>query len=304
MTRWLGLATALALVTATGRLDAQETYTIKFAKPTAGTVTVVDKQEKQDESNKITVLAQKMDKLEEKKNSAAVVYVETVLAVDKETSKPTKAKRTYKKLEIGRDGPPEKLGLEGKTVLIEKKGAEFQFSLEGGGEIAGKELDYLKKEFDKKEDKNDLLEKAMMPKGPVKAGESWKVPVKDLIRLFAEGEKGESMTFHEGDKSSAQGKLVKAYQKDGKQFGVVEYTIQLAMKEALGGGVTVPFQPDGKIILVVTYDGCIDGTAPVYNSTMAMKLHGVALFPVDTPQVRIEVAVNAQGKESRTPVSK
>jgi hypothetical protein len=77
--------------------------------------------------------------------------------------------------------------------------------------------------------KGEGLTERLVPKKPVKVGGSWEITSKGLQQLAS--------VFGDVDtslKCKAEGKLVKAYKKDGKQFGVVAIDLSLALEEVKG----------------------------------------------------------------------
>src|SRR5262249_33209296 len=148
-------------------------------------------------------------------------YRETVLAVgaDDEVVKLT---RKYTKAQALEEGKVVKLPYEGKTVVIEKMGDKFRFTIDGGEELTGKDAERLDKEFNAK-DKSGLgkkgkdFEKMLLPKGKVAVGESWKI---DAAPLLDEIKKSGEIVV-DADKFSMTARLTKAYPKGGRQFGVI-----------------------------------------------------------------------------------
>ena len=60
--------------------------------------------------------------------------------------------------------------------------------------------------------------------------------------------------------STIGGKLLKAYKKDGAQFGVIELTITLLVTEIDLGGNFAKTKDGSKAVVKLTIDTCIDGT--------------------------------------------
>ena len=146
---------------------AQEAVQIKIDKPQVGDRVKHSREEKSD--TKITITVGGMDQKKDEAKTKTLVYVEEVLAVPEGADRATKLTRTYEKPQITSEGKARKLDVEGKTVLIEKKGDKFDFTVEGKA-VEGESLTMLQSEFNKegKEEPRDL----MLPKQPVKPGET------------------------------------------------------------------------------------------------------------------------------------
>src|SRR5205085_2455610 len=74
----------------------------------------------------------------------------------------------------------------------------------------------------KKVGKQDAVE-AYLPRDPVKVGQSWPIDIQKVAKLYAEG----GATLDTAN-SSGTAKLVKVYDNNGKQFGVIDLTMTLA----------------------------------------------------------------------------
>src|SRR5262249_15416733 len=64
-----------------------------------------------------------------------LVYTETILAKPAGALRPTKLKREYKQAEVNRFGKPNPMAIANKTVLIEKSGEKYTFTLDKGGVV-------------------------------------------------------------------------------------------------------------------------------------------------------------------------
>src|SRR5262249_25527067 len=159
-------------------------------------------------ATKFTIMGQAKE--DTKKMSEATAYKETVQKVD-DKKHPTKLEREYTKAEKTADGKTEKSPLQGKTVVIEKKGDKCTFTYKGGEEVTGEAAADLNKEFNKNAHEDDL-DKLLMPKNAVKPGDEWKIDMNAVAKYFAAGEDIDV----DGDKSTGTGKLLKVYKKDGK----------------------------------------------------------------------------------------
>src|SRR5262245_61836452 len=141
--RRFGLALA-ALAIAPLALAAAEKYTLKVEKPAQ-----VGDRAKQTirDNNEMKVVVRDgggnviQEKTDGKDTNA--VYEETILAKE-ESKRAHKLSRKYESITFSKDGKKFDLDLVGKVVLIERKGNEHSFQYEGGGEVTGDTLEYLK----------------------------------------------------------------------------------------------------------------------------------------------------------------
>ena len=135
----------------------------------------------------------------------------------------TKLEREYTKVQNGKDDEFTNGPLQGKTVIIEKKGDKYVFTYKDGATVEDKAAAGLIKDFSKKTDKNSELERLVLPANAVKTGESWKI---DMPKVAGELAK-EGVMEVDADKSTGQGTLVKTYKKNGLQFGEMKFKMEM-----------------------------------------------------------------------------
>jgi alpha-glucosidase (family GH31 glycosyl hydrolase) len=218
-----------------------------------------------------------------------MTYKETVLKVEA-NKKPTKLEREYTKAEVKKAAKTEDLGLAGKTVLIERKGDKYTFTFKDGGEIKGAAAKVLAEEFKDKNEESNQMEKLLLPKNAVKAGDEWKLDMDPILKEFG---KGEGIDIDKA-KAAGTGKLVKAYKKDGKQFGELQFKMELPIKSLNNGQLKFP---DGaKMVLEFSIDGCIDGTSGAGTNNMKMNLNGTAPIP-NVGSLTLAVGVDVSQKQ-------
>ena len=180
----------------------------------------------------------------------SLVYIDEIIENPKNAKRATKLNRTYEKAVQTIDGNGKKLSVEGKTVLIEKKGEKYTFTI-GGKPVAEDVRRMLSDEFDRTEGKD--VRDVMFPRMAVKPGESWKIDGDEMAKAI--GDKG---PIFARDKVTATGTLVKTYKQDGKQFGVIEFAFDAPIT-SLGPKNPVTIK-DGTMSMKLSGDGCIDGT--------------------------------------------
>jgi len=253
-----GVIAGLLVASAAG----QEAVEIKVAYPKAGERVKVTAEEKNETKTVFTVKGMEQAKNEVKTKS--LVYVDEVIEVAGGAKKPTKLKRTYEKAVVGSDGKNTTLSVEGKTVLIEKKGDKYGFTVDGKA-VEGDALNVLEAEFNKPSTKEDPRE-LMLPKGAVKPGDGWKLNTDALGKELGDNKDLQLDTA----KLTGAGKLVKAYKQDGRQFGVIEVKISVPVT---GLGPKVPIKvKEGSMDITFTGDGVIDGGTPKGKSTAVVKI--------------------------------
>jgi hypothetical protein len=208
-----------------------------------------------------------------------------------------KLKRSYKKAQRTIDGDRRTLPFQGETVLIEKKGDAFIFQIEGGETLQGDDTKELHEEFNK--GAVGKLFELFLPKKTVKVNESWKFDVGLLVKEFTKDGKIEI----DPAKSSGSGKLLKAYPKNGKQFGILELTVTMAVTHLINDGNKTPTK-QGKIVIKLETDGCIDGSLD--QSQMKATFDGDIRGEINANGMDFGLEVTIRGKvdEQRTPVSK
>lgn len=193
------------------------------------------------------------------KESERYEYVVTVLAKPPGADLATKLTRAYSVAEkTGKDGKPRPLSYQGKTVTIENKGGRYTFTT-GGKPLPPAEAAPFASEFGQKQPSTI---KDLLPKGPVRVNESWVV---DAAAVPGLGSAGPFPV--DAARSKVSGRLVRVYNKDGKQFGVLEIRAEL-----IPGGPNAPPGVDGAITRTTTLDTPIDGSS--HEGVMKMTMTG------------------------------
>jgi hypothetical protein len=258
-----GLMIAVVMLM-TAKAD-QDTVTLKAYKLKDGNRIKISRTEKSKGSATV-VLAGKTQTKEES-GTKNIVYVDEIITAGAGDGRPVKLKRTYEKYDVTRSGKDEAGGPPLNTpILIEKKGEKYQFTINNEPVKLSLAVQ-LAAEFDQT---GPRLEVALLPGKAVKAGETWKVDGAKIASWF--GPAGKAVV--DADKSVINAKLVKTYQQDQKQFGVLEFDGELVVA-AFGQNAAIKVKPGSKIGVKMTVDACIDGTDP------AMKIDGTASVKLD-----------------------
>jgi hypothetical protein len=295
---WLAgiLVFALAPLTA----SAQE-YAIKIGSPGLG-----DKSQVTSTGNfdmEFKVLDNAGNAVVEKKETKALRFEfrETGLERAGAGDELVRIKRFYDRGERRINGVRETLPYQGKTLLIQKKDGRFTFLIDndaGGESLEGKEDDELNEELNKG-DFRKLMNAAMLPRKAVKLNETWKLEVAPLARDLMKDGKIEV----DEAKSKGSGKLVKIYQKNGKQFGVVELTMEFPVTHVINEGNKSPTK-EGKITIKLERDGCIDGSLEQSHLKVTFDADVRADFRANCMDLTLVATIRASAAEQRVPVSK
>ena len=89
------------------------------------------------------------------------------------------------------------------------------------------------------------------------------------------------------DKLKAQGKLVKAYKKDGQQWG----TIEIAMSVPVSKAGPVPLDKAIPFEIKLTMDAAIDGSTTASQVKGTVTFKGVSEFTQNNMTFTIDIAV-------------
>jgi hypothetical protein len=290
MLRGICLTVGLGAFLIPAGLRAEDTYTIKLRDPAKGDTLQVNRTEETQSQSKIVDAAGKTLVENEDKGGKVSVYRETVLEKPEGRAKPTRLKREYEKARVETKAKAEPLPYEGKTVLIEKKDAKFQFRVEGGEEIKGADARVLDEEFNKPDSDFDL-QKAILPRAAVGTGESWKIDMEPITTSFAKSAKMQI----DAAKAEGTGKLIKVYKKGDVEFGVLEFHLELPVKEIGEGKEKIALDAGAKWTMDITVDGCIDGshTDGKMRATFKISAGGAVPLPDGTSA---KLTTTGQGK--------
>jgi hypothetical protein len=265
-----------ALFAVPGSARAPDAYTIKFKELAAGETVQVERIDTFKTTSQIIAKGVKLvDKTETVVESTE--YKETIL--QREGAKPpTKLEREYTKAQVTIGGMPVDLPFQGKTVVIEKKGERFVFTIKNGGPVEGAAAQSLDKEFNRTaEDRAELDKLALLPSEPVKPDAEWKL---DLATILKPLEKSGELVF-DRSKATGTGKLVKVYEKDKRTFGEMKFAVKIPLT-AFGKDKKLNLTDGSVATFDVTMDRCIDGSAN--TGTVKNKSEFVAKATVPTPQ--------------------
>jgi hypothetical protein len=272
MERSMALAVLTGLLVYPNAGYAQEAFTIKLKERAVGDSVFIKRNSAM--TGKVTV-ASAGEVIADKSENMGEDMAYRVHLVENDIEKGSfKAERTYSKAVTIKDGQKTDLELAGKTVVIAKTGDDFEFTFKDGGMVEGGAAAALREEFShRKKSLNADIEKPLMPTGPVKVGDSWTI---DMGKIVAELADSAEMEI-DGAKAKGQGTLIKAYKKDGRQFGEMKFKMEMPVVSA--GNGQLEFADGAKIFLDVSYDGCIDGTSEGGTMKISVKLDCIGAGP-------------------------
>jgi hypothetical protein len=293
----LSVCVVLALV---GSASAQEKFTVKPRNDQQGDITNIVREEKAEESIRLLSPDGKEVQKKSQTSTLSTSFREEILA-KVAGERATKLTRTYTKAELKIGENSEDLAYKGKTVLIEKSGAAYKFSVEGKA-LEGRDQGTLPKDFDAKKPSEEESEKLFLPNKPVAEGETWTIDAKELLIRMA-GNKEEAQKTFDVEKAKASGTLTKAYKKGTAQFGVIEFNVSVPMKLFSG---RFPCKDGATLSIKITGDLCIDGSISGGQSKTVTTVKGTAdILKEDKPSGAVlEFNVVSTTTSTGTPVTK
>jgi hypothetical protein len=283
MFRQVFIIAIACMLCGTGLAPAQEKFTVKLKERGEGESAVV---KKKDLTVTIVRVADangnELFKSNETKEQNTE-YTETILK--REAGKPTKWQRVYATDASTKDKDSKNGPLHGLTVIIEKKDGKFEFMNKAGDKLTDEAEKALAVHFSKKGEEEAEIEKMVLPTDPVMVGDSWKIDVSKIAKLLSK----EGLEL-DAAKSTGKGTLVKAYKKDGRQFGVMKFNMTLPLISAGKGKEMLKFNPGANILLNIDFDACIDGASE--NGTMKTKMFMKGNANVPNAMVTLDVVAD------------
>lgn len=183
--------------------------------------------------------------------------------------------------------------------MIDFKNGKHSFTIDGK-DLAGDDVKFLREEFNEEDTKSNPagFEELFLPKNAVAVGETWKLEIDDVAKPFAK-----AMEF-DASKSTAGGKLIKAYKKDNKQFGIFETELHLAITKILSGPIPMQLSRGSVTKIIVQFDGCIDGSINTGTTKMSMEMQmaGTLKNP-NGVEVKMQAKINSVSSRSTEDLS-
>jgi hypothetical protein len=202
--------------------------------------------------------------------SKSYVYKATILTKAADTLHPAGSKRAYEKAELTDNGNTRGSALQGKTVIIEKKGDKFEQRFEDGTELSAAQLEDLDNR-----PANSMHAQAFMPKGAVSWPDgSWPIDQELLVKTLPK----DLALVLDTAKGKAGARLItgyyKDYEKERKFYGTIEVKIEIPLKVGTElNGVKIK---KGKLAFTTTIDGRVDGGSVnrTQKSALEMDMQG------------------------------
>jgi hypothetical protein len=247
-------ACALVAVTlAAALVRAQdETYTIKLKEhPGKGQVTKVTEKFREVTKFKVTGEDGKVVEEGEKVKGREQAFTEKILAVGEKA--PSKVERTYGKASETFDRKTFTAPHQGRTITFTFAEGKARAVPAGDPPLPEKLLTVLAGQAGEQLSRR---KEALVPKKPVKVGESWTVSGKQAASFIG-------VPASQADRVKGKGKLLKAYKKGGKQWGTLELTFQ------------VPIPSKDRTVMAtttLTVDTAIDASSTDARVKFAMKV--------------------------------
>jgi hypothetical protein len=291
-TCWIAALTVILIPLAAA---AQE-YTIKLARPAPGEQSQVKADNVTDVEFKLLDAngAAVMEKQEKKGHN----FIFREVAVERGAgSDLVKLRRTYKKAARIVDGERRTLPFQGETVAIEKKDGTFSFQIIDGEAVEGEDARELQEEFNKGH--AGKMVELFTTRKSVKLNESFTFDVAGLVKDFMKDGKLEI----DAAKSTGVAKLAKVYQKNGKQFGVMEMTVTLPVTHFNHEDNKKPTKEGSKIVIKIEADRTIDGSVAEQQVNVSLDGDIKGEITANGMDFGIEVMIHASVEEHRTPVA-
>jgi len=262
---------ALSVITLPAWAQDDKTYEIKLKPDAVGDRIRVTKSDVSENTATIELSGQKNENVQKK--TVRFSYTEEVLERDVKAKLSTKLKRTYTQAEKIEEGKKTKYSYAEKTVLIKRVDGKFEFTVDGV-ELDEDDAEDLEEEFNK-EDEIPLHDEDLLPKKPVKIGETWNIDTALVAKSF------ESVVPFKLDvpKSKVTGKLLKVYTKDGKQYGSIETKLKFVVKEFKLDGQEMELKPESFMEVTSVIEQCIDGSSHALDDKSTIKMDLVGEIP-------------------------
>jgi hypothetical protein len=213
-------------------------------------------------------------------------YTETIL--EKGTGRPTKFQRTYTRAVVRKGDKEQARSYQGRTVVFDVKGNKYRPEVEGKPALSPADLAALAAKLP--DPKKPVLAKIIGPPSAVKVNEPWALDPKLLAGAFAE--RGEL----DAGKSRGSARLVKVYERGGKQFGVIEFELDMAVKAMK----QLTFDSPARFAVKGSLDTVIDGssTAGVFHTTATLT--GKGLLRRSDGKLMVEINLEIKDRRERS----
>jgi hypothetical protein len=214
-------------------------------------------------------------------------YVQRVIAADGPGGRMTRAEREYQTaaevtLPVGPEQDPpaqpelKPLPYQGKTMSLERQEKEWKVLVDGEASLNPAQARPLLAQL---EAVDALLEPTWLirPGKPVAVQEKWQVDLRAWVKFY-QGVFGLEIDLA---RSAGQAKLLKTYLRDGRRFGVVQFTISAPLSREQ---TEWTLDETSRLTLDETLDFCLDGSVVTQTGSgqMSLRVSGVRKNAPDT----------------------
>ena len=301
--RSLLLVGLLAVPAARWAAPAPARYPIKLKTGGQGSVTQVDRQDTAETKFKIEGPDGQVLREDQEKRTTRQAYQETILERPGPDQRATRLERAYTRAVETVGDAGHTLSYQGQTVVIERKGGTYRFTV-GPKELPARDAALLHRSFNQGGADAAELAKRMSPPRPVRVGQTWQIDWRPLPGLLLFGR--DQDVGVDASTATATGKLLRAYTKGGRQFGVLDFHVELPLTGEMPlGKAKVTLRPGSKLVLKVKADTCIDGTSSdaVAEWSKEMKVEGVGRGS-DGKDYKVLIDEVTRGKDTETDLSR
>jgi hypothetical protein len=242
MRRLAGALVVVFLMAALVRAGS-ETVTIKVKDyPAQGKALEVTEKQRQVTKVKITDPDGRPIPRPDEVKGKEVTYTQKILEVADQ--RPTKTQRKFTRARVTLGDQTRTAAYEGRTVVFHYEKGKVKATPEGGPAleqaVAAELAEDALKDF-------EPTKQRLLPKKPVKVGESWPIDGKVIAAMFR-------LPAAAGEHIKARGKLAKVYKKGGRQWGTLEFRFDIPVP-GKGKGKPIPTET------TLTVDTPIDGSS-------------------------------------------
>ncbi len=253
----------------------------------AGKNVVVKDKDKESVTVKLTDAAGKVVQRQTTTETFENVYTETVL--EKGDRQPKKFKRVYDKATADDGKKTSNRSYHGRGVRFELKDGKYQLAVEGLPALEAPDAQALLEQVNDPTAETEM-DRIIVPKKAVKPGDAWSIDGKELAAALAK------TAELDPDKTKAGAKLLRVYQKDGAQFGVLEVELKMAVKKVKD----VKFETPAVFELKGTIDGAIDGSSTARTTAMTGKMSGTGVIEDSGKKFTVELSMEMSGARERS----
>jgi hypothetical protein len=281
MRAWIW-STALVVLAATAAAAPAQSYTVKIkGSPAEGKSIAVSETLKVNLAFNVAV-GGNVIKEEKKVMTEEQQYTEKILEAD--AKGPVRFTRDYNKAAKGENDDQKNRSYAGKTITFERKGEQFEATaadVEAKGELA----ELAKKVSTKHADE------ALAPKKSVQVGDTWPIATETISGFLGDMKGGADL-----EKLKAQGKLLKAYKKDGQQWATLEITGSVPLNK-FG---PLPLDKPLPLQMKITLDAPIDGSSTANQARVQMTIKGASQVEMNGQTIMLDVVVQADVRREQS----